>query len=255
MANSREPDGSTRSSNRILGNLDDSDDRRENRLNVGDMPLKLTEERIRAEWERNSRVADLDSVSLVAGREPRRVECEGVPEELPAVGVPRVSAQARAAQIPAPLSHPAQPRPDPQHRASAGRPSRVSRPLVYGAVIALTLALAGAAALDLRQNSVVSSRMSSAIRLLRAQAITARLQLQEFKRSQFFTEVVAMGHKARPVLAEVSRRAHELLGTIRDRYRRWRAQRLTAALSLKARSIAENKSTTLKTSVLPQSTA
>ena len=188
------------------------------------MPLKLTEERIRAESQRHQRAGDLDSV-LLHGRAAWQDEGELAPRKLPGTVAPPATAQSKGAQIPAPLNDPAQSKPDPDAQATRVRPRRALRTLRWAVVIALIFAFAGAAAdryLILRSNAQLPG--AGAVRLLQAEAVRAREELQELKRSELSTEVIALGHKARPALAEASHRAQQLLDKILDRYQQWRAR-------------------------------
>lgn len=204
MGTLREPEASTRSISRILGDLDADEGLGDSRPQVDDVPLRLTEERILSESKRNPRLKDLDSAPLAVDLAARPIEPEPPPERASTTAV-------RPESVPSPAAP-----------ASRARPRSALRRAV---VIALVSALAGAAAdryIALRQNSQLPG--AETVRALQAEAIRARSELQQLGQSELSREVIALGHKARPALAEASHRGRQLLSAILDRYQRWRAR-------------------------------
>ena len=207
---------------RILGDLSD---REKSGTEVGEVPLKVTEERLRAEQERNAALQDPDRASLPIRRSaaPSRLLDEPfVAEEWALVPVESAVAQGPPAGRPASPSRPAPPASaPPMERDRALRARRSSRAL-GSAVIILAAALGGTCAygyLALRQHSVILSKLPGAdsVRVMRA-------DYQAFERSRFASDVASFGEKAGPELRAAASRAEEVFGEIHSRYEQWRAR-------------------------------
>lgn len=238
MADSRERRGYNQGFHRLLTlDLDDRVGRQEEPQNV---PQKITEERIRTEWERGASVRNLDSAPLLIER-PAAPQ----PDAKPLIDAELSRATPRAPSDPRapspreyPKNRPAQTgsilRLDEAPPAAAPRPSgtwKLQRKprrswRLWTAVLVLSLALAGVVAygyLAVRGNGVNLSELPGAatVRTLRSEAASARLA---FEQSGFYRESAALGHGARPALAASSHRVEQAAGWIRDRYKQWRAR-------------------------------
>jgi hypothetical protein len=231
MENSREPKAHKMSRYRILGDLDGEE---EPKSDFGDVPLKLTEEKIRVERERHALVPEWDRVPLEVERSAsahaRHFEAWRAAKDSSTTSAP-------SATTPAPSAHLSFSRDDPamsefRVRRDQGSPARVTRAprALWTVIIALTLAIGGAGTYSyvaLRRSAVIVSRLPGAatLRALRGEAADARSDLQRFEQSRFSMDAKALANEARPVLAGAWHRAERLPGEMYDRYETWRSQR------------------------------
>lgn len=223
MADSRERRRYNQGFHRLL--TLDLDDHGPQDRNLDDVPQKLTEERIRTEWEQGSSVRKYDSVPLlIEGPAPAAAPHGDQPmaTELSRGAVPPATAPADPVLRPAPQNRPAQTgsilRLDEAPAKPAARPSgawklsrrpRRSRGL-WTAVLVLSLALAGVVAYSyvaFQRNSVDVSALPGAatVHSLRADAASAE-------------------QEARPTLSAAAQRVEQAAAAVRGRYEHWRAR-------------------------------
>ncbi len=207
-----------------------------------DLPLQLTEERIRAESERVGNPAPMDDVPLVnsgvAAHRPAPVsEAESAADVGPAKVGPRTSVQPTSygsilglnhAQLLKPqtsaVSAPATVR---EHRAeSARRQSARRSQAALVAIVALAIALTAETAygyLAIRRNSVNVSELPGAYtaRAVAAETGNVRLKLEQSRLSR---DLSALGQKAGPAMSTADQRVRQLAGEVRNRYERWRGR-------------------------------
>lgn len=223
MTDVRERRGYNSRSDRLLTlNLEDRLERQEERE---DVPLKLTEERIRSEWEHGVNAHHRDTAPLLI--EPPvapQYDAESLMSaDLSRGNSPAASAPPAPSPRPYPRNRPAQTgsvlRLDETPAAPAARPSgswklvrksRSSRRGPWTAVLVLSLALGSVIAygyLALQRNSVIVSELPGAatVRVLRVEAADAEEQ-------------------ARPAVVAAAQRVEQAAGYLRDRYEGWRAR-------------------------------
>jgi hypothetical protein len=229
----------------------DLDHRLDRAGQLDDVPLRLTEERIRAETERIGNVEPVETA-------PKATSAVAVPE-LP---IPPLTSKSAPASRPKPASGPAtlageftlttanQPGRygsilgsdstqlrKPESPAAAASPNRVERRsgvraevkalknprpsrVLSGVVAALVIALAaesGYAYLAIRRNSVNVSQLPGAavLRTLSAEMKGARWKLEQ---SSVSADLNAAGHQAGATLNAAYQGARRLAGEVRDRY-------------------------------------
>lgn len=221
----------------------DLDDRREqHEEGVQEVPLKITEERIRTEWEHGANPRHLDSVPLLIERPAPAATRQADPapmgtalaggaapaNDLTARGLNQdlQNSPARTGSILGLDNAPAAPAPRPSGTWQLRRRSRVPWGL-WTAILLLSLTLGGAVAYSyaaLQRNSVVVSELPGAatVRTIRAQAASARSDVEQ---SGFYRDSAAVGNRARPAVAAAWHRVEQAAGSIYDRYEQWRARR------------------------------
>jgi hypothetical protein len=228
----------------ILGLVDRDNINDERSPKVGDVPLKLTEERLKAEKERSPRAADFDGIALEAPPARARSlpsEAPGSVAPLPAAppevrhieaGVAMAEQNASPLSASPPLEHVVL-QPEPRQASPARPEARVTTPsrirrrswALWMAVIALTFALAGMTAygyLALRQNNLGPSQLpgASAVRELRTQAANAWFEIKD---SRLSADLASLGRRIQPAAGAAWQRARTVTDDVYQRYERWRA--------------------------------
>jgi hypothetical protein len=215
------------------------EEHRDWRLDAGDLPLQLTEERIRAESQRARNAEPIENVSLVAVSPPREThtplhDSASATGSLPLQPAPPVPDRAATygsvlrlnagplREHPGPVVPVAKPY---ERRCEFARQAGRSRGL-WRAVIALTLALSGETAygyLAIRRDCVIVPKLpgASVVRTIGAETKDAQSQLRQ---SKFSSDVPAIAHKARPALTTVYQGAQRLASEVRGRYAQWRGR-------------------------------